>query len=465
MFAPRGLERRWALLIAGDFACVAAAVYASIALTDRPGFAAVGLYGCEQIAATMALLQLSAMYFQDLYRIDHPRTDAWVAAATIMATAKLAIVLGFVVMVVPALAVGRIFLGAYLVISAVILVSWRFAANTLFFARFNIGVMVLGFSECAPALIEEIDRRRHLGYRFLGIATVADNGLTIRTGGMPRLDARPAACCANSIAELSSRNGVNALVVLNPATDPATVRELVQCRVRGIAVFDFESFYEQIAGKLPVPFLRDSWLVFAPGFAGSRRRRMLKRATDIVVSLAIAIATLPLTIVTAIAIKLDSRGPVFYSQERVGLDGAVFRVFKFRSMRADAENGTGAVWAQTNDPRVTRVGRIIRRMRIDELPQIVNVLRGDMSLVGPRPERREIVARLEAEIPYYQYRHFVRPGITGWAQVCFPYGATVADAREKLCYDLYYIKNWSLLFDIQIILQTTKVVLFGRGAR
>jgi lipopolysaccharide/colanic/teichoic acid biosynthesis glycosyltransferase len=134
-------------------------------------------------------------------------------------------------------------------------------------------------------------------------------------------------------------------------------------------------------------------------------------------------------------------------------------------MRAEAENGTGAVWAQRNDPRVTRVGRIIRRTRIDELPQIINVLRGDMSFIGPRPERPEIVARLEQEIPYYQYRHFVRPGLSGWAQVCFPYGATVEESREKLCYDLYYIKNWSLLFDIQIILQTTKVVLFGRGAR
>ena len=164
---------------------------------------------------------------------------------------------------------------------------------------------------------------------------------------------------------------------------------------------------------------------------------MLKRLTDIAASLAIAIATLPIAIVTAVAIKLDSRGPVFYSQERTGLDGAVFRVRKFRSMRAGAGNGSGAVWAQSNDPRVTQVGRIIRRTRIDEIPQIFNVPRGDMSFVGPWPERPEIVARLEAAIPYYQYRHFVRPGLTGWAPICFPYGATVEEAREKLCYDLY----------------------------
>jgi len=465
MFAPRGLGQRWAILIGGDFACVVAAVYASIALTDRPGFALESLYGPEQVAATMVALHLALMYFQDLYTIDHPRTDAWVAAATMMATGKLAIVLGFVVMAVPALAVGRVFLVAYATISAVILVGWRFTANTLFFARFNIGVMALGFSECAPVLIEELGRCNHLGYRFLGIATVAGSGLEVRAPGTPVQDARRRSRGENAIANLSPRYGVDALVVLDPVTDPVVVRELVQCRVHGTAVFDFESFYERISGKLPVPFIRDTWLMFAPGFGGSQWRRMLKRLTDILVSVAIAIVTWPIAIVTALAIKLESRGPVFYSQERVGLDGAVFRVLKFRSMRADAENGTGAVWAQNNDPRVTRVGRIIRRTRIDELPQLLNVLRGDMSFVGPRPERPEIVARLEAEIPYYQYRHFVRPGLSGWAQVCFPYGATVAESREKLCYELYYIKNWSLLFDIQIILQTVKVVIFGRGAR
>ena len=440
-------------------------MYASIALTDHPGFALADLYGIEQVAATMALLHLTLMYFHDLYTIDHPRTDAWIAAATMLATVELAIVLGAMVMAVPALAVGRIFLIAYLAISAVVLVGWRFAANTLFFARFNVGVMALGYSECAPALIEELARCRHLGYHFLGITMVARTGESMAAARTPQPGVRSPYRRTDSITNLSPSNGVNALVVLDAVTDPGIVRELIQCRVRGTAVFDFESFYERIAGKLPVPFLRDSWLIFAPGFAGAHWRRMLKRLTDIIVSLAIALVTWPIAMVTAAAIKLDRRGPVFYSQERVGLDGAVFRLYKFRSMRADAENGIGAVWAQNDDPRVTRVGRIIRRMRIDEIPQLLNVLRGDMSFVGPRPERPEIVARLEVEIAYYQYRHFVRPGLTGWAQICYPYGATVAEAREKLCYDLYYIKNWSLLLDIQIILQTTKVALFGRGSR
>ncbi len=465
MFAPKGLGQRWTLLIGGDLACVIAALWASIALTGRPGFAVSDLYGPEELTATMAIFHLALMYFQDLYTIDHPRSDAWVAVAAMMATVKLALVLSLFVMAAPALAVGRVFPAAYLFLSVVFLIGWRFAANTFFFAHFNIGVMALGMSECAPALIAEIDRRRHLGYRFLGIATVGSDYLAMRTAGELSPDARPALISANSIADLSPRNGVNTLVVLDPITAPGCVRDLVQCRVRGTAVFDFESFFERIAGKLPIPFLRQSWLVYAPGFGSSHWRRLLKRASDIIVSLAIAVLTLPITLAATIAIKLDSDGSLFYSQERVGLNGEVFRVLKFRSMCADAERGTGAVWAQKNDPRVTRVGRIIRRTRIDELPQIINVLRGEMSVVGPRPERPEIVARLEAEIPYYQYRHFVRPGITGWAQICFPYGATIAEAREKLCYDLYYIKNWSLRLDVQIMLQTTKVVLFGRGAR
>jgi sugar transferase (PEP-CTERM system associated) len=462
MFAPRGLGNRWAMLIGGDLVCVVAAVYAAIALTDRPGFAIADTYGAGQVAATMAALHLGLIYYQDLYTIDRPRTDAWIAAATISATVKLALVLGAIVMIVPALAVGRIFLGAYLTIAGAMLIGWRFAANSIFFTRFNIGVMALGFSESAPALIEEIGRCGHLGYRFLGIATFAGGGAEI---AMPAGPARIAAARAARIADLSPRNGVNAIVVLDGVTEPAAVRAIVQCRVHGTAVFDFESFYERVAGKLPVQFIRDSWLVFAPGFTGTQWRRTLKRVIDIAVAAAIAAVAWPIAIVTALAIKLESPGPVFYSQERVGLDGAVFRVLKFRSMRADAERATGAVWAQSNDPRVTRVGRIIRRARIDELPQLYNVIRGDMSIVGPRPERPEIVARLETEIPHYQYRHLVRPGLTGWAQVCFPYGATVEEAREKLCYDLYYIKNWSILFDLQIILQTTKVVIFGRGSR
>lgn len=459
MFAPKGLGQRWALLIGGDLACVIAAMYASIGLTDRSGFVLATLYGREQVAAMMAVLQLGAMYFQDLYTIDRPRTDAWVAASTMMATVKLAIVLGVIVMAVPALAVGRIFLAAYLTSSVTILIAWRFAANSFFFARFNIGVMALGYSECAPALIDEIQRRGHLGYRFLGITTLA-GGTVASVPASASLSRR-----VDSLATLWPRNGVNVLVVLDPVTEPCVVREIVQCRVRGTAVFDFESFYERLTGKLPVLFLRDAWLISAPGFVGSQWHRVLKRVVDIIMSLAIAAVTLPIALVTAIAIKLDSPGPVLYRQDRVGIDGRVLRVCKFRSMRHRSEAERGSIAATAADSRITRVGRILRKHRIDELPQLLNVLRGDMSIVGPRPQHPEWVERLAREVPFYDYRHFIRPGLTGWAQVCYPYGESVDDHRQMLCYDLYYIKNWSLLFDIQIILQTTKVVLFGRGAQ
>ena len=233
----------------------------------------------------------------------------------------------------------------------------------------------------------------------------------------------------------------------------------------GIGVNDCESFYELITGKLPVTELRHTWLVFAPGFTRRRWSLAAKRLTDIVSGCALLLLTSPISLITAIAVKLDSPGPVFYQQDRVGLGGLVFRIFKFRSMYVDAEAKTGAIWAAQRDPRVTAVGRFIRRMRIDELPQLMNVIRGEMSLAGPRPERPEMVANLSRTIPLYSHRHSMRPGLTGWAQVCYPYGATVEDATEKLGYDLYYIKNWSLLLDLQIILQTMKVVLYGRGAR
>jgi sugar transferase (PEP-CTERM system associated) len=242
-------------------------------------------------------------------------------------------------------------------------------------------------------------------------------------------------------------------------------QELLKWRVNGIEVIDCESFYERMTGKLPVSELRESWLLFSPGFVRQRWRLLAKRFVDLVTALTLLVFSIPVVVLAAIAIKLDSAGPLFYSQDRVGVNGRVFRILKFRSMRADAERRSGVTWAAPRDPRITRVGRIIRRLRIDELPQLLNVLRGDMSLVGPRPERPEIIAHLKRMMSLYDYRHGVRPGLTGWAQVCYPYGATVDDAREKLCYDLYYIKNWSLTFDLQILLQTVKVVVYGRGGR
>jgi sugar transferase (PEP-CTERM system associated) len=243
------------------------------------------------------------------------------------------------------------------------------------------------------------------------------------------------------------------------------IDRILECKLQGVEVDDWPTFYEKLTTKLLVSHLRPSWLVFSDGFKHSRIDDLLKRGADIVVSLALGIAALPVCLVAAVLIKLDSRGPVFFRQERVGKAGRVFTLLKFRTMRHDAERETGPVWAQARDPRVTRIGRILRDTRIDEVPQFLNVLLGDMSLVGPRPERPAFVVELSEKLPFYMYRHVVKPGITGWAQVRYRYGSTLEDSREKLEYDLYYIKNRSLFLDVLIIIQTVQVVLFGRGSR
>jgi len=241
--------------------------------------------------------------------------------------------------------------------------------------------------------------------------------------------------------------------------------ELMACRLAGINVLRLDTFYEREMGRVMLEGLRPSWFVFTNKFDRSVLRRFNKRVFDLIFATLILALAWPLMLLVALAIRLEDRGPALYWQDRVGEGGTEFTLVKFRSMRNDAEGDGIARWASADDDRVTRVGRIIRKLRIDELPQLYNVLRGDMSMVGPRPERPQIVSELRQQIPYYELRHSVSPGVTGWAQLCFPYGASVADAIEKLRYDLYYVKKQSLLFDLQILLQTVEVVLFRRGSR
>lgn len=242
-------------------------------------------------------------------------------------------------------------------------------------------------------------------------------------------------------------------------------QEVMACKLAGVEVMDAPSFYEHVTGKLFLEGINPSWIIFSDGFKVSRLRKILKRGVDVFCATIGIVLTLPFLPLIALAIKLDSAGPVFYRQERVGEMEKSFFLYKFRTMQADAESKTGAVWAQKNDSRVTRTGEFFRKCRIDELPQFFNILCGEMSMVGPRPERPEFVNKLKEAIPYYSERHFVKPGVTGWAQVRYAYGASVEDALEKLRYDLYYIKNISLTFDLLIILETIQVVLFRRGSR
>jgi sugar transferase (PEP-CTERM system associated) len=245
------------------------------------------------------------------------------------------------------------------------------------------------------------------------------------------------------------------------------VRELLDCRLNGIEVIDIVNFLERETGRVHLDVLNPSWIIFSDGFRRDAVRQSTKRVFDVAASLLLAIVTLPVVLLTMLAIVIEDgpRAPIFYRQRRVGLDSREFDVLKFRSMRVDAEGDGKARWASGTDDRVTRVGKLIRKVRIDELPQIFNVLRGDMSFVGPRPERPPFVSQLAESIPYYDERHCTKPGITGWAQVCYPYGSSERDALEKLQYDLYYVKNHSLLFDLMILLQTVEVVLMGKGGR
>lgn len=256
------------------------------------------------------------------------------------------------------------------------------------------------------------------------------------------------------------------LLLPDAPIDDDIAHDLLEAKLRGSMVVDIRSFYEHVVQRLPLSQITDEWLLQTEGFSlntrGSLRR--LKRALDVLISLLLLIPAAPIMLISAIIVRLESPGPVIYKQDRVGLFEKEFTVYKFRSMRADAEKN-GAVWASAQDARVTRFGKFIRKVRIDELPQIWNILKGDMSFIGPRPERMAFVTKLKETIPYYSLRHTVKPGLTGWAQVCYPYGASEEDARRKLEYDLYYIKNMSILLDINIVFKTVGVVLFPKGAR
>jgi sugar transferase (PEP-CTERM system associated) len=268
-----------------------------------------------------------------------------------------------------------------------------------------------------------------------------------------------------TIPELVSRYGIHEVIVAvrEQRGGGVPMDQLLECRIKGVPVLDLAGFCERTRHEVPIDSLKGSWLVYGHGFVQGRWRTWVKRLFDIVSSTILLVALFPVMVVTAIVIRLDSPGPIFYKQRRVGLGGADFTCLKFRSMRLDSEKDGVARWAVRNDPRVTRIGAFLRKTRIDELPQLVSVLRGEMSLVGPRPERPSFVSQLKDEIPFYDIRHSVKPGITGWAQVRYHYGATLEDARRKHQFDLYYVKNNSLLLDVLVLIETVSVVLFREG--
>lgn len=319
-------------------------------------------------------------------------------------------------------------------------------------------VLVYGAGERAASLLRLRRRSDQRGFQIAAFVPAP--------GDRRRLDDPRVHNTSSSLLDLVREFNVDEIVVaVDERRAGLPIRDLLECKLSGIAVIDLLNFLERETGKVKVDLLNPGWLIFNEGFAGKPTRGSASRALDLIVSALLTVFALPIMAIIALAILIEDGRPILYCQQRVGYRGRCFPLYKFRSMIKDAEVAGQPQWAAAHDPRVTRVGRVIRKLRFDELPQLFNVFRGDMSLVGPRPERPEFVERLSQKIPYYHERHSVKPGVTGWAQLCYSYGSSDEDALEKLEYDLYYVKHRSLAFDLVLILQTVEVVLWGKGSR
>jgi sugar transferase (PEP-CTERM system associated) len=411
---------------------------------DLPGF------GTQILAMTGVVLILSHGF--DLY--DSSRIEARLEQAfrILFVLGLVAIALGGVMYVFPQFLPGKDAALAGVLILAVGLFCWRSVYGWLVQQPlFRERVYVLGAGERAQRLLAGL-RRQALGVEVVGWSGGIEGDVNRDT-------------MTNHLMELVKERGVHRVIVaMRDRRNRLPVDQLLKLRLDGVKVEEATSWLEKISGKIEVEQLNPSWLIFTEGFELSRLNEGLRRMLNFGVALVGSILSLPLLPLVALAVKLDSPGPILYRQKRVGR-GREFFCYKFRTMRQDAEADTGATWATDDDPRITRVGKFLRSSRLDEIPQLWCVLKGDMQFVGPRPERPEFVEWLSREIPFYGVRHVVRPGITGWAQVQYKYGNTLEDAREKLQYDLFYIKNASVGLDVLIMFQTIKIVVLGRGAK
>ncbi len=441
------------VLFFGDLAVILGAFYMAELSTPWAGYASFTARFIE-VAGVIAFI----FHLGDLY---HPRQGLGqreLVGRVLVCQGAAAFMLATIGFAVPGLRLSR---SAFLVIFLLTtpgLMVWRAALlGTWSRQQMTVRVLVLGTGEVGR-LIADLEPTSSRPFRIIGYVDDAPGAADMVPEGLALLgkiqdldvlveETRPDIVV---IAQLDRRGCFPA-------------KALLECRLRGIPVEDWPTFYEKATGKILVTAVLPSWLIFSDGFVRTPRTEIVKRLFDVTVSLAGLILSFPLMVLAGLAIKLESSGPLLYRQPRLGQNGCVFILNKFRSMRADAEKETGPVWSAQRDPRITRVGAILRRTRLDELPQLFNVLVGHMSFIGPRPERPEFVAELQKRIPYYMERLAVKPGVTGWAQVKYRYGSSLEDAVEKLQYDLYYIKNLSLFLDLLIVLNTVQVVLFARG--
>ena len=439
------------------FGAIVGAVYLRLGLEDsqnelilRQGFLK---------AALATLFCLATFYLFDLYDfvVMHDRHELVLRLVQALGLAWVALALAFYAF--PQLMLGRGISLIALPLALGLMVGWRVSIHWLLgHPDFGEKILIVGSGTFAVEVAREMLERPDAGYRIAGFVG-SDPELLGKSLINPRVIG-----LTSELAEVVRRESIDRIVVaMGERRGQLPTNELLQLSLGGtVNIEEGASFYERVTGRVSLNMIRPSWLIFSSRGRQARIAGITRNIVHRIVALVGALFSLPIAIVTAILIKLDSRGPILYKQERVGKNGGAFMVMKFRSMRTDAEKA-GPVWATEDDDRTTRVGKIIRKLRIDEIPQFWNILRGEMDFVGPRPERPHFVSQLAEEIPYYEQRHLIAPGLTGWAQIKYPYGASIEDARQKLQYDLFYIKNQSLMLDAIILFETIKIILFGRG--
>lgn len=459
------------ILVAGDVLLAAAAMLLAALL--RFGFADLELQ--LQDAATLGSLgvfvfvTLFSSHLMEVYDVDRNRTAREIATNVLFGVATSFAFLSVVYYLKPDVIPGRGVLVGSLLLYLLFQVCWHsfylLGHRETFFSR---RVLILGTGDLARQMGDLVASNRKsltlAGYAPCATpATGRASDPDSEDGGVPedRIVGRE-----GELLQTARQTRADLIVVaLTERRGLFPLGEVLKCKLSGITIMDAPTFYEFVTDRLLLESITPSWFIFSSGFRSNSFFNLSKRVVDMLLALTGLVLTSPLFPLMALAIRLESPGPVFFRQERVGMGEQLFTLIKFRSMRQDAEAASGAVWAQKNDPRVTTLGKFLRGSRIDEIPQLINVLRGEMSLIGPRPERPEFVEKLKLVIPYYSKRHFIKPGLTGWAQVRYPYGSSVEDAVEKLRYDLYYTKNVCPFLDTLIFLETIKVVLFGRGGR
>ncbi len=437
-----------------------------LALTLRLSYGGAVAYLVEDEGrvnvALATIICLIALYFYGLYDYIVLNSRSEMKLLLIQAIGSAWVVLAIIYYFIPVLEVGRGTALYSIGITLVGLVALRSSIHYILgHPEFGEKLLLVGEGKVVQDLARAVDLRRDAGYRIVGYTS---NNVTNGHADLPMIRNLGG---DDDLENIVDANGVNRIIVgTRDRRGNFPVEPLLRLRLAGnVNIEDCSNFFERVTGQVHLDTLRPSWLIFSEHTRDTTLSVIIRDSAHWLAALVGLIVSLPVMAVTAILIKLESEGPVFYKQQRVGKNGTVFTLYKFRSMQADAEADGKPVWARSSDDRVTFVGRIIRKIRIDEIPQFWNILRREMSFVGPRPERPHFVAELAKEIPYYEHRHLVAPGLTGWAQIKYPYGASIEDARQKLQYDLYYIKNQTLLLDVVIFFETVKTILFGRGAR